>query len=249
MQYFDSAGVRIRYVDAGAPEGTPIVLVHGFASDYELNWVGSRWQEALAGAGFRVLGIDCRGHGHSGKPHDTAAYASELMAGDVVGLLDVLEVDRAHYLGYSMGGRLGLELVVRHPERFDRVALAGIGSRVLDRSPAGAELIARRLRGDATVHHPIADMFFAFASARPINDLEALASCITAPWSITRDDLLGIQRPVLIVAGDRDELVRGAPELAGLIPGARHVAVEGRNHMNAVPARAFKEAVLEFLAA
>src|ERR1700704_6847409 len=80
---FDSDGVRLHYEVQGPEGGAPLVVVHGFASDYRLNWVGTRWQEALTTAGFRIFGLDCRGHGHSDKPHDPAAYSIDIMAADV----------------------------------------------------------------------------------------------------------------------------------------------------------------------
>jgi pimeloyl-ACP methyl ester carboxylesterase len=246
MSEFDSGGIRLSY-EAVGPEGGPtIVLVHGFCSDYQLNWVGTRWQETLTGAGWRVLGLDCRGHGRSDKPHDPAAYHLGTMAGDVVRLLDHLGLERSDYLGYSMGARIGLQAAVDHADRFGRVLLGGIGDwRGTDR----AELIARRFRGDESVHDPAAESFFHFAAARPINDLEALACCILGQQRPELDEgrLASIQIPVAIMAGDRDPIARGAPGLAERIPGACYVAIEGRNHLNAVPARQFKEAALEFL--
>src|ERR1700692_873370 len=102
---FDSDGVRLHYEVHGPENGLPLVVVHGFASDYRLNWVGTRWQEALTTAGFRVFGLDCRGHGHSDKPHEQEAYGVKTMAGDVVRFLDHADVRSARYLGYSMGAR------------------------------------------------------------------------------------------------------------------------------------------------
>ncbi|TMG28025.1 MAG: alpha/beta fold hydrolase, partial [Chloroflexi bacterium] len=96
---FDSDGVRLHYEVHGPESGAPIVLVHGFASHYRLNWVGTRWQETLTGAGFRVIGLDCRGHGDSDKPHDPRAYETPVMAADVERLLDHLGIESAHYLG------------------------------------------------------------------------------------------------------------------------------------------------------
>lgn len=246
MPNFDSDGVRLHYVVAGPDGGPPVVLVHGFSSDYQLNWVGSRWQDALTAAGHLVLGLDCRGHGRSEKPHDPAAYTRRTMAGDAVRLLDHLGVPRADYLGYSMGARIGVETAIAHPDRLRRAVLGGLG-------PWGpgdrSQLIARRMRGDESVTDATAEMFFRFASARPINDLEALACCIVAPQSPpTPADLAGITVPVVIVTGDQDPLARDAGQLADAIPGARHVSVPGRNHMNTVPARQFKEAALAFLA-
>src|ERR1700687_3554228 len=125
---FDSDGVRLHYEVHGPERGAPVVVVHGFASDYRLNWVGTRWQEALTTAGFRVFGLDCRGHGLSDKPHDRAAYAIDIMAGDVTRLLDQVGVQTAAYLGYSMGARIGLQVVMDFPDRVSRAVLGGIGT-------------------------------------------------------------------------------------------------------------------------
>src|SRR5579859_8085541 len=144
MAEFSSDGVRLHYELAGPPRGEPLVLVHGFASDYDLNWVRSGWSGLLAGAGRRVIGLDCRGHGGSEKPHDPAAYALPTMAADALRLLDHLGLARADYLGYSMGARIGLELATRHGGRLGRVVLAAIG---LEGAYPHAEAIARRLRG------------------------------------------------------------------------------------------------------
>lgn len=247
MPDFDSEGVRLHYELAGPDEGRPVVLVHGYCSDYDLNWVGTRWQETLTRAGWLVLGLDCRGHGRSEKPHDPAAYARRTMADDVGRLLDHLDLADADYLGYSMGSRIGLEAVIAHPDRWNRAVLGGVG-----RWGGGdrSELIARRMRGDVSVTDPSAEMFYRFAASRPINDLEALACCILGPQPpLSADQLASIRVPVAIMTGEHDPIARGAPELAAQIPGARHVPIIGRNHMNAVPARQFKDAALNFLAA
>src|ERR1700716_3785671 len=125
---FDSDGIRLHYEVHGNERGAPLVVVHGFASDYRLNWVGTRWQEALTTAGFRVFGLDCRGHGLSDKPHDRAAYAIGIMAGDVARLLDHAGIRTAGYLGYSMGARIGLQVVMDLPDRVSRAVLGGIGT-------------------------------------------------------------------------------------------------------------------------
>jgi pimeloyl-ACP methyl ester carboxylesterase len=244
---FDSDRVRLHFEVNGPEGGTPIVLVHGFASDYRLNWVGTRWQETLTSAGFKVVGLDCRGHGHSDKPHEEAAYAVDIMAGDVVRLLDHLEIDAAAYIGYSMGGRIGLEVVLGHPKRITRAVLGGVGAAgAIDR----AEQIAHAFRIGEPTDDPVAQTFYRFAASRPDNDLIALAACISG-LRPERDPerLARIRTPILIVVGDRDDIARGAPELIELIPSARLVTIPGRDHMSAVPAREFKTAALEFLTA
>jgi pimeloyl-ACP methyl ester carboxylesterase len=242
---FDSDGVRLHYEVHGPERGAPVVVVHGFASDYRLNWVGTRWQEALTTAGFRVFGLDCRGHGHSDKPHDSAAYAIGIMAGDIVRFLDHVEVPTAAYLGYSMGARIGLQVVMDFPGRLQRAALGGIGAAgAIESADAIADAF---LRGEPT-DDPIAKTFYRFASARPTNDLKALAACITGlkpQWDPAK--LSAIRTPILVVVGDRDELARNAPELVERIPSSRLVTIPGRDHMGAVPAREFKEAVIAFL--
>ena len=242
---FDSDGVRLHYELHGPEHGPPIVLVHGFASDYRLNWVGTRWQETLTQAGFRIVGLDCRGHGHSDKPHDEAAYAVEVMAGDVVRLLDHVGVDAARYLGYSMGARIGLEVILAHPARIERAALGGIGA---VGAIGHADEIARAFRTGEPTDDPVARTFYRFASARPVNDMQALAACIVGLRPEADPQRLGaIRTPILVAVGDQDELAQGAPELIELIPSARLIVIPGRDHLSSVTAHEFKRAALDFL--
>jgi len=241
---FDSDGISLHYEVHGPEGGAPIVLVHGFASHYRLNWVGTRWQETLTGAGFRVIGLDCRGHGDSDKPHDPRAYETPVMAADVRRLLDHLGIESAHYLGFSMGARIGIQCVLDFPSRLGKVVLGGVG---VEGALAQAQSIARALRGGVP-ENPVAKTFYEFARARPHNDLEALADCIVAlspPFDLGL--LKAVKTPILLVVGSKDELVSGAEELVELMPTAKLVIVPGRDHLGTVPAREFKEAALEFL--
>lgn len=241
---FDSDGVRLHFELHGPEGGSPIVLVHGFASDYQLNWVGTRWQETLVAAGYRVVGLDCRGHGSSDKPHDPAAYALETMAADVRRLLEHLEIETANYLGYSMGGKIGVQAMIDFPKRLDRVVLGGAGWGGAFRA---AHDIAQALRG-GPIESPVAKTFYDFARARPSNDLEALAACILGPQPEPDRAALGaIKNPVLVVVGDQDDIVAAVDRLVESIPTAKLVRIASRNHMSAVPAGEFKKAALDFL--
>jgi pimeloyl-ACP methyl ester carboxylesterase len=101
MAYFDSNGVQIYYEEHGS--GEPVVLVHGFASRAEHNWGVTQWYTTLA-PHYRVIALDCRGHGKSGKPHDAAAYSGDTMGDDVIRLIDYLGIKRTLLMGYSMAG-------------------------------------------------------------------------------------------------------------------------------------------------
>jgi pimeloyl-ACP methyl ester carboxylesterase len=169
------------------------------------------------------------------------------MAGDVVHLLDHLEVPSAAYLGYSMGSRIGLEVAIRHPERLTRAVLGGLGTAGAIES---ASAIAHAFLIGEPTDNRTAQTFYKFASARPINDLKALAACIKGlKPNASPQRLSGIKTPILIVVGDHDEVARDAPELIELIPTARLVTIPGRDHMTAVTARDFKQAALDFLLA
>jgi pimeloyl-ACP methyl ester carboxylesterase len=243
---FESDGVRIEYDDIG--EGDPIVLVHGFASDRTNNWREPGWYDALTDAGRRVVALDCRGHGESGKPHDPAAYDRGAMAADVVRLLDELGIERADLMGYSMGGHISTYLLLEHPERFNAVVLAGIGSTLLEereRDDTVAEALEADNADDVDSERGLRFRLFAEEQG---NDLAALAALQRAPRTSLDADRLGeVDLPVLVVAGSEDELV-GRPEpLADAIPDAEAVAVEGEDHLTTVGDRRYRKAVLDFL--
>jgi pimeloyl-ACP methyl ester carboxylesterase len=123
-RFFDSNGVRIRYVEQGA--GEVVVLIHGNGGSLQ-GWVDSGVLPDLA-RNYRVVALDARGHGKSGKPHEARAYGRE-MGLDVVRLLDHLGVRRAHIVGYSMGANITAMLLTSHPDRFITATLGGASGR------------------------------------------------------------------------------------------------------------------------
>ncbi len=244
-RFITDDGVGIRYQLAGPDDGFPTLLMHGFASDYELNWVGSRWVQALTNAGRLVVGVDGRGHGQSDKPHGSEHYGASRMARDLANLLDHLGIARSDFVGYSMGSRIGLQLMLEEPGRVRRAVLGGYG-RTGRFSEAAA--IASRLRGEQSGSTPVAEFFYRFAVSRPGHDLEALASCITGHTEPLRPEQLAtISTPVLLLVGGDDPLAEGAAEMARMLPRAELLTLPGRNHMNAVPAAAGKVAAVDFL--
>src|SRR4030081_683200 len=123
MDTFRSGDAEIAYLDAG--EGEPVVLVHGFASTKETNWVVPGWIDTLRRAGRRAVALDNRGHGASTRLYDPARYHSAIMADDVRALMDHLGLARADVMGYSMGARITAYLALAHPARVLRIVLGG----------------------------------------------------------------------------------------------------------------------------
>src|SRR6266581_349672 len=130
MPRFTHDGVEIAFLDEG--EGEPFMLVHGFASNKEVNWAAPRWMTTLTRAGRRTIALDNRGHGASSKLHDPAAYHSAIMAEDVRALLDHLGLASADVMGYSMGARIAAFLALAHPGRVRSVIFGGLGSHLVD---------------------------------------------------------------------------------------------------------------------
>jgi pimeloyl-ACP methyl ester carboxylesterase len=247
MPVFTHDNIEIAFVDEG--EGEPIVLVHGFASTKEVNWVAPGWVTTLTRAGRRVIALDNRGHGQSSKLYDPALYSTTLMAGDVRALLDHLGVARADVMGYSMGARIAAFLAVDHPGAVRSAILGGLGIRLVD----GVGLptsIADALEAPTLLDVPDQEgrMFRTFAEQTK-SDLRALAACIRGSrQTLTRAQVAGIHAPVLVAVGTKDDVAGSARDLAALIPGAQTLDIPGRDHMLAVGDKTFKQSVLDFLA-
>jgi pimeloyl-ACP methyl ester carboxylesterase len=247
MQRFGHDGVEIAFLDEG--EGEPIVLVHGFASTAQVNWVHPGWVTTLTRAGRRVIALDNRGHGASSKLYDPAAYHSARMAEDVRALLDHLGINRADVMGYSMGARITAFFALAHPARLHRAVLGGLGMHLVE-GVGLPEKVAEALEAPslADVHDPTGRTFRAFAEQTK-SDLAALAACIRGSRQVlTRAEVAQINAPVLVAVGSKDKVAGSAPELTALLPAGRALDIPGRDHMLAVGDKVFKEGVLGFLA-
>jgi pimeloyl-ACP methyl ester carboxylesterase len=246
MPVFDSRGIKIHYHDVGS--GEAVVLVHGFASTAEHNWGGTGWIAALSEK-YRAIAPDVRGHGLSDKPHSPEAYGYASMGADVTRLMDHLGIERAVLMCYSMGSSIAIELMLSHSERFRAIVLGGIAydDGLEDKADRDAIAEAYRAGDPATIKSPVAKAYRRFAESMP-NDLKALAALIEGertPFDPAR--LAAVRIPVLIVVGTNDNAIGDPKPLAKMVPGARLVMLEGRDHMTAPVDPGFKKAVLEFL--
>jgi pimeloyl-ACP methyl ester carboxylesterase len=246
MASFKRGDVEIAYLDEG--EGEPIVLVHGFASNKEVNWVAPGWVTTLARAGRRVIALDDRGHGQSSKLYDPAEYHSVIMAQDVAALLDHLGIERADVMGYSMGARITAYLAVDRLPRVRSAILGGLGVKLVEGvGLPGSIADALEAPSLADVTDFTGRLFRTFAEQTK-SDLKALAACMRGSrQTLSREQVAGIGVPVLVAVGTKDPIAGSAEALARLIPGARALDIPERDHMTAVGDKAYKTGVLEFL--
>jgi pimeloyl-ACP methyl ester carboxylesterase len=257
-EFFDSNGVEIHYRVWG--KGDPIVLIHGFTASIDSNWVEPGIVDKLDDD-FKVIALDLRGHGKSDKPHDPAAYGAE-MAEDVVRLLDHLKIEKAHVVGYSLGGFTTLKLLTLHPERFLSATLGGAGWRPpgedggipgLAESLEGGNgiaplMIALTPTGQPTPSPEQIEMVNQMLMAT--NDPLALAAVIRGMGSLTvpEEAARKIEVPILAVVGEVDPLRAGVEELDRLLPEpeVEVVVLPGKDHMTAVADPALAQSVYDF---
>jgi pimeloyl-ACP methyl ester carboxylesterase len=220
----------------------PVLLVHGFASSFERNWREPGWVDLLHDAGRRVVELDLPGHGAAAKPHDPAAYA------DLVGaVLAALPDEPADAVGFSMGAGLLLAAAAAAPGRFRRVVVAGVGDGLF--AAGDPEALARAVETGraADDDSPTARAFARFGQA-PGNDRLALAACLRRPSAPLRpEDLAGLDRPVLVVLGDRD-FAGPADGLVSALPDATFLGLRGLDHFATPQDFRFVEAALDFIA-
>jgi pimeloyl-ACP methyl ester carboxylesterase len=258
--HFDSNGVKIRYTVQG--EGEPVVLVHGFTASAEANW-GEPGIIADLAKDFRVIAIDARGHGKSGKPHDPAAYGVNMME-DVIRLMDHLGILKAHIAGYSMGGGITLQAVTAYPDRFYCAILGGSGwippgspfegmMNVLAESleqgkGLGPLIMALNPAGQPP---PTAEQIAAI-NARLLaeNDALALAAVIRGNKTnraVTAEMLKANRVPMLAVVGDIDPIKAAVDGMKTVASQLEVAVLPGKDHLTAVADPQLAAKMHEFL--
>ena len=250
MATFESGGLTLAYDDiAGPGQGRPMILVHGFTSNRAENWRRLGWYGALERRRMRTIALDARGHGESAKPHDPLAYGRENMGGDILALMDHLDVPRAHILGFSMGSRLALAAALKAPDRFATLTLGGVGEKLFEKREIVGNPMADAMEAadPETIKEPMLKSFRQFADDQK-EDRFALAALTRArdePFTLAEMAKLAV--PVLVVAGARDELAGNPEPLAKAFPDGRAVTVPGVDHFSIIGHALFKASVFDFL--
>lgn len=260
-QVFDSAGVKLRYIERG--QGEPVVLIHGFSGSAETGWMFNGVLPALA-TEYRVIALDCRGHGGSDKPHEPAKYGAE-MAEDVVRLLDHLRIERAHVVGYSMGGLITLKVALTHPQRVICAIPGGYGWPEGGK-PAGKEFMTR-LAESLEAGKGVGPLMEALTpEGRPKmteeqltaintmvmrnNDAMALAAVARGFKGLEADEksLRANKVPTLSIIGGIDPLKVDVDRLAGVMGNHKVVTIDGADHAMTMFRPEFLASIKEFLA-
>jgi len=241
-------GRRIATYSWGDDEADTVLLVHGFASSARDNWVNTGWVRDLTRAGYRVLAIDQRGHGASDKPYLDRAYVMDLFVEDVVTVLDDHLLQSVHYVGYSLGARVGWQVAVVHPERVDRAVLGGI--------PDGRPLARLQIdQARAYLEHgtPVEDQvtrnYVTLTERVPGNDLGALIALAEGMRLGDADPDVSNPppQPVLFATGSEDAILERSRLLVAATPGSTFLELPGRHHFNAPVSREFRQGAVAFL--
>lgn len=249
MSSFLSNGIEIAYEVYGE-SGTPVLLIHGFASSGVINWVNTGWVDTLAKAGYRPITMDNRGHGKSRKVYDPKLYTARAMADDSARLLEHLDLKRTPVIGFSMGARIAAFLMLRHPNLVRCAVWGGMGANLMT-GLDNSEIIAKALLAESLseVSDPIGRQFRLFADHSKA-DRAALAACVVSSREpMLADDVRGITAPVLVALGENDEMAGGIEPLLKLLPNAEGFIIPKRNHMLSTGDPKFKAAAIKFLLA
>jgi pimeloyl-ACP methyl ester carboxylesterase len=219
----------------------PIVLVHGMATSNARTWGETGWLDLLADAGREVHPIDLPGHGSAMDLDDQAAYDD--VEGFVLGQFPEEPVDA---IGFSMGARILLAIAAAHPERFNRLIVAGVGKNLFESDPERGKAIAAAIAGEENPEDPEARHFHALADAPDVSreNLQRLMQRRGTP--LTPEMLGSITCPVLVVLGDQD-FAGPADPLIEALNDARLVTLRNVDHFATPKDFAFLDAGLEFL--
>lgn len=222
--------------------GYPVILVHGFIMTGE-GWKRTEIYKLLQSAGYKVITLDMRGNGKSGKPHTSDAYANDAEAKDIMGLATALHLRRYDVVGYSRGSIIAARLLVLDG-RIHKAVLGGMGTDFTNPEWPRRKQFYRALSGDTTV----TELKAMVANVQRAGlDQQALAYLQKEQPSTPKETLAQVKTPVLVVCGDRDSDNGNAQALAALFKRGRYVQVPG-DHGAALGTKEFADAVINFFA-
>jgi pimeloyl-ACP methyl ester carboxylesterase len=238
-------GINIAWRETG--EGRPLILIHGYFSEADTNWIKYGHAALLAEAGFRVIMPDLRAHGLSAKPHDPAHYPKDILADDQFALIDHLGLTDFDLGGYSLGGRTVARMLARGC-RPGKAIISGMGLQGLTNTEARGDHFRHVLtnlgqheRGSPAF---MAEAFLKTTGGDPVALLRILDTFVDTP----EDVLAALEMPVAVICGEDDRDNGSAAALAEALPNGQLIEIPG-NHMSAVTKPELGVAIRDYLLA
>lgn len=237
-------GVRLAWHELG--EGRPVVLIHGYVSSADMNWIRFGHAEQVARRGFRVIMPDLRGHGQSDKPHGPELYGPDVLTDDGLALIEQLDLNDYDLGGYSLGARTVARMLARGAGP-RKVVLSGMGLEGLTNTSRRAEHF-RVILSNLGSHKPgtagyNVQAFIKSTKGDPVALLNILNTFTDTPEAVIRS----IAQPVQVLCGDEDDDNGSAQALAAALPKGILTLVPG-GHMSAVTKPELGRALAEWLA-
>lgn len=233
-------GIKLWFATFGPANGKPVILLHGGLGNADYFGL----QVAALAKKYRVIVMDSRGHGRSTR--DDRPFGYDLMAEDVIGLLDYLKVEKAAVVGWSDGAILGLDIALHHPDRITKLFAFAANS-----DPSGVSDISTSKVFNAYIARTSAE--YAKLSPTP-KEYQAFLDQIGKMWAsqpgFTKGDLGNITTPTWVVDGDRDEAIKreNTEFIAAHIPGSGLLILPRVSHFAFLQdPKGFNEALLHFL--
>ena len=236
-------GIEIAWRETG--QGRPLLLIHGFMSEADTNWIKYGHAALLADAGYRVIMSDLRAHGLSAKPHDPAHYPRDILADDQFALLAHLGITDYDLGGYSLGGRTVSRMLARGAAP-GRAVISGMGLEGLTQT--GNRGVYFRHVFDNLGHHEkgtsawMAEAFLKTTGGDPV----ALRNILDTFVDTSVEEIARWTLPVAVVCGEQDDDNGSAAELAAFLQRGKLFTVPG-NHMSAVIKPELGQAFVEAL--
>ncbi|WNO52741.1 alpha/beta fold hydrolase [Stakelama saccharophila] len=245
-RYFDSFdGTRLAWRELG--EGRPVVLIHGYFSNAQVNWLRYGHAQAVANKGFRVIMPDLRAHGESARPHDADRYPRDVLMQDGLALIAHLGLTDYDLGGYSLGARTTVRMLASGGVSPRRVVISGMGLAGLVNTAGRGEYFRHVLTHLGSFDRGSPE-FMTEAFLKTTNgDPKALLRILDTFVDTSEPALAAIEQPTLVVSGAQDHDNGSAAALTDLLPHGRYREVPG-NHMSAVTKPELGRAIADFLA-
>lgn len=224
-------GTKIHYLTMGS--GVPILLIHGYFANADLNWFKNGIAQELAKTNL-VIAMDNRGHGRSDKPYSSQSYGAHMWQ-DALLVLDDMKIDKAHIHGYSMGGSILTQILFHAPERVLTATYGGAGipeyNEAIKKQVPQDKIATEIVKAEETQAKKVVKYGFA-------HDYIAMIVVVkNAPWDgpeHKKIDLTQVKIPVLSITGEYDSPNWRTHRLKRELPNYRSIVLPGKAHLTAI---------------